>query len=91
MQVDADSTTCRAAATHAERLVEAGVLFDHKYDHADTTRLYCTELIDFVYRTQGVDIPEGRIRRIHIPGWNGNYLFPDDIARSSKLQTIYFF
>jgi hypothetical protein len=91
MQVVADSATCLAAAAHAERLAAAGILFDHDYNLADTTSLYCTELIDFVYREQGVDLPEGRISSISLPGWSGDYLFPDDIARSTKLRTIYFF
>jgi hypothetical protein len=91
MEVAADSTTCTAAAAHAERLAAAGILFDHDYNLADTTSLYCTELIDFVYREQGVDLPEGRISSISLPGWSGDYLFPDDIARSTKLRTIYFF
>lgn len=91
MRVCIDSMLCVTAASHAERLATKGVLFDHDYDLADTTRLYCTELIDYVYRTQGIDIAEGRARTIYIPGLQGKYLFPDDIAQSSKLETIYFF
>ena len=58
MRVSGDSVARYRAATHAEHLYESHVLFDHDYDLADTTKMYCTELIDFVYRKEGIDLPE---------------------------------
>ena len=91
MRVSGDSVARYRAATHAEHLYESHVLFDHDYDLADTTKMYCTELIDFVYRKEGIDLPEGRVSYVNIPGFRGDYLLPNDIAQSKRLCLIYYF
>lgn len=53
--------------------------------------MYCTELIDFVYRKEGIDLPEGRVSHVNIPGFRGDYLLPNDIAQSKRLCLIYYF
>ena len=78
-------------AVNGEHLYESHVLFDHDYDLADTTKMYCTELIDFVYRKEGIDLPEGRVSHVNIPGFRGDYLLPNDIAQSKRLCLIYYF
>lgn len=91
MRIAEDSASAYRAAVRAERLYHAHVLFDHDYNLADTTRLYCTELVDFVYKKQGIDLPEGRISHVNIPGFKGDYLLPNDIAQSKRLCLIYYF
>lgn len=91
MRVSKDSTAAYRAAVNAEHLYDVHVLFDHDYDLADTTKMYCTELIDFVYRKEGIDLPEGRISRVNIPGLRGDYLLPNDITQSKHLCLIYYF
>lgn len=91
MRLSADSILCYRAARHAVRLYRSNILFDHQYDLSDTLRMYCTELIDYVYKQQGIDLSEGRISRINVPGLTGNYLLPTDIQQSSLLCTIYNF
>ena len=91
MRVSGDSVARYRAATHAEQLYASHVLFDHDYDLADTTKMYCTELIDFVYRKEGIDLPEGRVSHVNIPGFRGDYLLPNDIAQSKRLCLIYYF
>jgi hypothetical protein len=91
MRLSISPTLCRRAACAAIRLYRAGILFDHQYNLNDTSRMYCTELIDFVYRRQGIDLPEGRISRISVPGMSGNYLFPSDIQQNALLYLIYYF
>ena len=91
MRIAEDSASAYRAAVQAERLYHAHVLFDHDYNLADTTRMYCTELIDFVYKKQGIDLPEGRISHVNIPGFKGDYLLPNDIAQSTRLCLIYYF
>lgn len=91
MRVKQDSTTARRASLHAEHLYQNRVLFDHEYNLADTTRLYCTELIDFVYQKEGIDIPQGRVSSINIPAFSGDFLMPSDIAQSEQLSLIYSF
>lgn len=91
MRVSADSTLCHQAARHAVKLYEANVLFDHEYNLNDSSRMYCTELIDYVYKQQHVDLSEGRISSVRIPGLSGDYLLPSDIQQSSLLCMIYNF
>lgn len=91
MRLSADSVLCRRAAHHAVHLYRSHILFDHQYNLADTSRMYCTELIDYVYRRQGIDLSEGRISRINAPGLSGDYLLPTDIQQSHLLCMIYHF
>lgn len=91
MRFVGDSVLSGEAARHAERLYGMGILFDHDYDLGDTSRLYCTELVDFVYRSLGVDLPEGRISSIHIPGFQGDFLLPSDLYESKRLTVIFEF
>lgn len=91
MRLSVDSATCRRAALHAVDLFRSNTLFDHHYNLNDTTRMYCTELIDHVYTHQGIDLREGRISRINIPGLSGDYILPSDIQQSTLLHMIYFF
>jgi len=91
MRLSIDSTLCHQAACHAARLYQAGILFDHQYNLNDTSQMYCTELIDYVYRKQGIDLPEGRISRINVPGMNGDYILPSDIQQSNLLCMLYYF
>lgn len=91
MRVDEDSIVRKRAADRAKRLFRAHTLFDHSYNRTDSTQMYCTELIDFVYRNEGIDLTEGRISRINVPGVSGDYLLPSDIQQSKYLNLIYYF
>lgn len=91
MRVRNDSIAACKAAHSALRLFRRHVMFDNSYNLNDTTELYCTELIDYVYQQEGVDLPEGRVTPVNIPGFNGNYLMPNDIAQSKRLCLIYYF
>lgn len=83
-------TASRAAAV-AQELAERGTLFDHQYDLSDTTEMYCTELVEFVYRKNGIDLSEGRLSTVNVPGMSGRYLLPSDLMNNHKLKTIYYF
>lgn len=78
------------AANHALRLSERQVPFDHDYNLDDTTALYCTELIEYVYSLVGVSISEGRRTDINLPGMTGQYIMPSDLTKCSKLEEITF-
>lgn len=91
MRIQENSVAACRAAVNAEHLYDAHVLFDHDYDLADTTKMYCTEFVDFVYRKEGIDLPEGRISHVNMPGLKGDYLLPNDIAQSKHLCLIYYF
>lgn len=91
MHVQADSALACRAARSALGLFRKHLLFDHDYDLNDTTEMYCTELIDYVYRKEGIDLSEGRTTSVNIPGMSGDYLMPNDIAQSGRLCLIYCF
>jgi len=78
------------AANHALRLSVKQVPFDHDYNLDDTTALYCTELIEYVYGLVGLSISEGRRTDINLPGMTGQYIMPSDLTKCSKVEEIIF-
>ena len=76
------------AANHALRLSEMRIPFDHDYNLEDTTALYCTELIEYVYGLVGISISEGRRTDINLPGMTGQYIMPSDLTKCSKLEVV---
>jgi len=75
------------AAQKAKILFERKLLFDHQYDLEDSSKMYCTELIYFVYICAGIDISEGR--RSSYPAFREAFLLPEDILAYSKLKKIW--
>ena len=91
MRYTGPSTTAKKAANSAIEMNRRKTLFDHKYDLNDTTEMYCTELINFVYKKEGIDLSEGRISHVNLPAVGGTYLLPSDLTKSRHLITIYCF
>lgn len=75
----------RAALEIARRQVE----FDHSYSLEDTTKLYCTELLQRLFADIGVDLAQGRISRINMVGLGDSILMPSDIYFNDGLKTIF--
>ena len=88
MRID-NETLVQNAAKSAINIFERETLFDHDYDLTDTTKMYCTELIYFLFNQQGLDLTEGRRSVVRVPALNGSYIFPSDIQQNSILQLIY--
>lgn len=88
MRTDADSLTKVAAVQRAIRMYRDGVLFDHNYDKEDTTEMYCSELVEFIYARSGLDLTGGRASCLNMPGFSGLYLLPGDIQRSVHLRLV---
>mgnify|MGYP000979477423 CR=1 FL=1 len=84
-----DSTIATTAAHRALQIIEQGTLFDHNYDLSDSSKMYCTELIYFVYKEAGIDLTEGRRSNVKLPVVSGTYIFPSDIQKNSSLQLLY--
>ena len=80
----------RAAQT-ALLMAQRGILFDHDYNLSDSSQMYCTELIEFAYRKEGIDLSEGRITHMDLPVVRGTYLLPSDLLLNKHLKTIYDF
>lgn len=91
MRMEVDSLVAARAAVQALQIARRGALFDHAYDLADTTAWYCTELVDWVYRQAGVDLSEGRLSRVSVPGVGGVYLLPSDLSCNRRLHSVYHF
>ena len=77
------------AAKKAEQLFHKNILFDHDYDTNDSTKMYCTELIWYVYQKTGIDISEGR--RSAYPAMRYQYILPSDITDNQQLKQVFFF
>ena len=89
----ADSVVAAKAASAAYDIYRRGVLFDHGYDISDTTKMYCSELVEFVYRkASGYSITEGRRHSVNLPAIEyDDLIFPSDFIESSKLRTVIVF
>ena len=84
-----DSATALRAARFAGDVYKRGTLFDHDYDDTDTTKMYCCELIDFVYRKAGRPLAGQKRHYFHLPGLNPiRCILPSDICNSGKLDTV---
>ena len=79
----------RIAVENALRLSDKGVHFDHDYDLNDTTQLYCTELVEYVYAIAGVALSEGRRTDISFLGMSGPRIMPSDLTQSTLLKPIF--
>ena len=84
-----DSATALRAARFAVDVYKRGTLFDHDYDDSDTTKMYCCELIDFVYRKAGRPLAGQKRHYFHLPGLNPiRCILPSDICNSGELDTV---
>lgn len=84
----ADSAIAVRASEVAWEAYKRHTLFDHDYDDEDTTRLYCTELVAFAFRSAGQDIVEGRGHHINLPTMQTDCVFPSDIYASDFLKSL---
>ena len=75
------------AVKKAKELYQRKLLFDHDYDSEDSTKIYCTELLYFSYRTAGIDLTEGR--RTTYPGFKQHFILPQDIVKNKLLKKIF--
>lgn len=91
MRMDLDSTKCCLLSKLAIEKVKQKVPFDHNYDLSDTTKLYCTELLQHLYEKIGIDLAQGRITSINVPGMTNDYIMPSDIYHNDKLKSIFIY
>lgn len=86
-RLDTVETIALKAAQKAKVLFERKLLFDHRYDLEDSTKMYCTELLYFVFNCAGVDISEGR--RSSFPALPDEFLLPSDILANKNLKKVW--
>ncbi|MBO5984254.1 MAG: hypothetical protein J6P90_04450 [Rikenellaceae bacterium] len=70
----------------AMTIVRRGVEFDHDYRLSDTTAMYCTELIDFLFRKVDISLTQQRYR---VPLAQEDVLLPSSIMRDGTLKEVW--
>ena len=77
------------SARKALEIYRRGVLFDHDYDISDTTKMYCSELVELAYSTHGISPAEGRRHNMGFPGMKlKNVILPSDYLKSHHLHMV---
>ena len=80
MRLKGEAQKCKNASLRAQQLCNQQVLFDHSYNIEDTTKMYCTELIDFVFRKENLFLYKEVIDK--------KYLLPGDIQVNKDIEVI---
>lgn len=84
-----DRAAAARSARKAEEIFRRNTLFDHRYDLADTTEMYCSELVEAAYAASGIGLSEGRRHNIELPGLKfRNVILPSDFLKSSHLRQV---
>lgn len=91
MRLALDSTQQNAINRYALEKARQKIEFDHQYDLDDTTRLYCTELLHNAFDRAGINITEGRISNLSVPGKQYDLIMPSDIHKNANLKTVFIF
>lgn len=91
MRMNLDSVQRHLLNILALKKVDDKVPFDHNYDLSDTTKLYCTELLQLLFKNIGIDLAQGRTTPINVPGLSNNYIMPSDIYNNNNLKTIFYY
>lgn len=82
--------TVRAALVSeiAIQLYRRHIEFDHDYDDQDTTRMYCSELVEFALTRAGYDMGAFKHREVALPVMRTRCIFPSDIYHLPFLESI---
>lgn len=76
------------AADAALAIYHNGMLFDHQYDSADTTKMYCTELVMVAYQRAGCELTGPPTHSYDIPGLKCTCWLPSDLYYSKHIQSV---
>lgn len=83
-----DAEVAHKAANHALRLLKKGVRFDADYNEQDTTEMYCTEFVAYVYKQAGMDIAGNERENIQTPWFKAKCLMPYHLQRCKRLRCV---
>ena len=82
-------SVAQAAARHAVAVCCRGTLFNHDYDDSDTTRMYCSQLVEHVYAHAGLSLTRGVRHNISLPGFRFQHvILPSDFVSSPALKVV---
>ena len=83
-----DAVAARLAAEKALQVYHRHTLFDHDYDDSDTTLMYCTELVVFVFSQSGAPLTGIERHGLPLPGVDYECVLPSDIVGCKDFETI---
>ena len=87
-----DSLKALKAGREAYRIYSRGMLFDHDYNDLDTTKMYCCELVEFVYQKEGISIVGTERHDIRLPVLSYEHvILPSGFLNSKELKAIVYF
>jgi hypothetical protein len=75
------------AAEHARAMAAGHVPFDEDFDIADSSALYCTELVLLAYAQSGSALPSAGLARSRLALIDG-VVFPADLLRSDRFAEV---
>ena len=67
--------------------LNSSITFDHDYRLSDSSKMYCTELIEHIFQSINVSLCEGRNRKL--PLSKEPVILPYDISQNENLSTIW--
>lgn len=86
-----DSLKIRQMCASAMKQARDSVRFDGDYDLEDSTKVYCTEFVWRLYRQAGIDLSEGRRRRVNALHVQGDCLLPEHLLKYGNNDIYYKF
>ncbi len=89
VRLNAPDSLRKRAAERALGYYQREMLFDGDFSLADTTSLYCTELVERAYACEGITLSEGRAHRY--PAFREAIILPSDILENQLLDDVYYF
>ncbi len=69
-------------------LYSQGVEFDNDYNMADSSKLYCTELIWHLYKNIGIDITQGKSTKLNLGFFDHNIILPSHIYEYPHMRVV---
>ena len=74
-------------ADYIKRYLDSEITFDHDYQLSDSSRMYCTELVESVYSHIGVALSQGK--RIRLPLAKEPVILPSAIYENDSLVNVW--
>ncbi len=87
MRYDTSEEVLSAVRSQAFRLFGKRVLFDHDYNRSDSSRMYCTEYVCYIFSLSGVDLAEDRWHRF--PMAQEKIVYPIDLVQNNKMKKVW--
>lgn len=74
-------------ADYAKHLLDSDISFDHDYLLSDSSRMYCTELVERIYNRAGISLSQEK--RIRLPLAKEPVILPSAIYENDSLVMIW--